>query len=230
MSRPKIESLETALGHSFASPELLQRALTHASADETGLTGAYERLEFLGDRVLGLVVADMLYGRFPNADEGELARRFNALVQRETVADAARAISLGSHLVLGTGEAQAGGRTKTAILADACEAVLAAVYLDAGLEQARRVIERLWRVRIEAQTDAPRDPKTALQEWSQGRGLGLPVYREVGREGPHHAPRFTVEVCIPGMESVTGVGGSKREAERAAAEALLERRNLLADG
>jgi ribonuclease-3 len=217
------DELARAIGHDFADPGLLRAALTHASAGAGTGPAAYQRLEFLGDRVLGLIIADTLYRRHRGADEGELALRFNSLVRRETLAGIAREISLGRHLVLGAGEAQAGGRDKDAILADTLEALLGAVYLDGGLDPVRALVERCWSGRIEAQLSAPRDPKTVLQEWSQGKGWGLPDYVEVARSGPDHAPVFTVEVRIEGAAPARGEGASKREAERNAASALIER-------
>lgn len=210
------------IGHEFADPSLLARSLTHTSVDAGGSPGAtYERLEFLGDRVLGLCAAEMLLERFPGASEGELAPRFNALVRRESVAEVGRALGLGGHLRLGPGEHQTGGRDKSAILADAGEAVIAALFLDGGLDAARSFVRTHWAPLLERQTAPPRDAKTALQEWSQGRGLGLPVYREVGRTGPDHAPRFTIEVGLAGLGAARATGTSKREAERLAAEAFL---------
>jgi len=220
---PGLEQLARRIGHRFADAGLVTSALTHGSARERSAFAAYQRLEFLGDRVLGLVIAEMLYQSFPAADEGELALRFNGLVRREALAEVAREIELGGHLVLGASEAQTGGRDKDAILADACEALLAALYLDGGLEVVRAVVERYWRQRIESQLSAPRDPKTELQEWSQGRGVGLPDYVEVARSGPDHAPVFTVEVRVAGLGAARGVGGTKREAERNAAQAMIAR-------
>jgi ribonuclease III len=221
-----LDELAGTLGYEFADPALLTAALTHTSANSGTGANAYQRLEFLGDRVLGLLVADMLYRRHAAADEGELALRFNSLVRRETLAGIAREIFLGRHLVLGAGEAQAGGREKDAILADSLEAVLGAVYLDGGLDPVRALVERCWGGRIESQLHAPRDPKTMLQEWSQGEGRGLPEYVEVARTGPDHAPVFTVEARIEGTQPARGVGASKREAERNAARALFERETV----
>lgn len=217
----------TRLGYTFADPALLGRALTHTSVDAGGGPGAsYERLEFLGDRVLGLVVAELLLETFPKAAEGELAPRFNELVRREAVAKMARGLDVGRHLRLGQGEHQTGGRDKTAILADVGEAVIAAIFLDGGLEVARRFITQEWSTEIANQSVTPRDAKTALQEWSQSRGVGLPQYRETGRMGPDHAPRFTIEVVVAGLAPARGTGSSKREAEQLAAEALLAREKV----
>ena len=209
------------LGHAFARPELLQRALTHASAG-TPMRPHNQRLEFLGDRVLGLVMAEALFRADHTASEGQLAPRFNALVRKETCADVARQIDLGAVLRLGRSEMISGGRRKEALLGDAMEAVLAAVYLDAGLEAVRAVILRLWGARIEAVEEDARDPKTTLQEWAQARGETPPVYDEIARDGPAHAPVFTIEVRLAGGASARATGPNKRVAEQAAARALLE--------
>jgi ribonuclease-3 len=217
-----------ALGHTFANRDLLREALTHRSAVDRqrgrnlDLRFGNERLEFLGDRVLPLAVADLLIGRFPDESEGELARRHAALVRAETLAEVARSIDLGAHLTLAESEEATGGREKPAILADACEAVIGALYRDGGLDAARSFVERYWVPRIEHDPKPPRDPKTALQEWAQGRGLPLPSYREVGREGPPHAPQFVMEVTVRGRAPAQGTGKTKREAERAAAIAMLD--------
>ncbi|MCW5745239.1 MAG: ribonuclease III [Alphaproteobacteria bacterium] len=222
------KEFDAALGHGFANPDLLREALTHRSAIDRqrgrniDLRHGNERLEFLGDRVLSLAVADLLISRFPDESEGELARRHAALVRAETLADVARVIGLGAHLSLADSEEATGGREKPAILADACEAVIGALYRDGGLEVARRFVERYWAPRIEHHPQPPRDPKTALQEWAQGRGLPLPSYREVGREGPPHAPQFVMEVTVRGRPAARGTGRTKRVAERAAATAMLE--------
>lgn len=219
--------LAALLGHSFKNPEALDEALTHRSAAERQRVDAAfrygnERLEFLGDRVLSLVVADMLLTQFPTESEGELARRHASLVRAGALATVAREIELGGELILGESEDATGGRDKSAILADACEAVIGALYLDGGLDAARGFIERLWQPLIAGSPKPPRDPKTELQEWAQGRGLPLPAYREVGREGPAHAPKFVIEVEVRGHPAVRGAGGNKREAERIAAQSLLE--------
>ena len=210
------------LGHSFTSPALLVQAVTHGSMS-TPHRDDNQRLEFLGDRVLGLVMAEALLVADPHAAEGLIAPRYNALVRRETCADVARAIDLGTVLKLGRSEMQSGGRRKEALLADAMEAVIAAVYLDAGFDAARAVVVRLWATRI-AQVDADaRDAKTALQEWAQGRGEVPPEYIEVAREGPDHQPLFTIEVRLASGPTEQAVAGSKRQAEQAAAAALLQK-------
>ncbi len=210
------------LGHGFARPELLVRALTHGSMT-TPNRDDNQRLEFLGDRVLGLVMAEALLQADPGASEGQIAPRYNMLVRRETCADVARAIDLGSVLKLGRSEMKSGGRRKEALLADAIEAVIAAVYLDAGFEAARDVVLRLWEGRIGAVDDDSRDAKTALQEWAQGRGDAPPTYIEIGREGPDHQPVFTIAVRLQSGESEEAQAGSKRQAEQMAAAAMLKR-------
>lgn len=222
MSRkPDIAAVATAVGHAFTDLALVERALVHRSAAGGRDRESYERLEFLGDRVLGLVVADMLYRRFPAEDEGALARRHAALVRREALARVAHEIDLGRHLVMSKGEEDAGGRVNPALLADACEALMGALYLDGGLEPARAFIARHWPAMMEEAAAPPKDAKTALQEWAQQRGRPLPVYDTVAAEGPDHSPVFTVRVTVQGLPPVTASGASKRAAAQAAAEALL---------
>lgn len=210
------------IGHSFNRPELLLRALTHASI-ATPTRPDNQRLEFLGDRVLGLVLAEALLEADPDASEGQLAPRFNALVRKETCAEVARQIELGAVLKLGRSEMMSGGRRKQALLGDAMEAVIAAVYLDAGFAAARDLVLRLWGERIAAVEADARDAKTSLQEWAQARGLPPPVYAELGREGPDHQPLFTVEARLSTGEAERAKAGAKRQAEQAAAAALLAR-------
>ncbi len=221
------KQLEERIGHSFAELALLESALTHISAlSGKSRAGSYQRLEFLGDHVLGLVVSEMLFRAFPKADEGELSRRLADLVRKETCAEIARVIDLGAVIKLGTSEANSGGRRRTAILADVCESLIGAVFLDGGYPAAATVIERLWGERMRAPTHPLRDPKTVLQEWAQGRGLPTPLYREVERTGPHHDPEFRVAVVLPDLTPAEGTGRSKRAAEQAAAAALLAREGV----
>ncbi|MEM8551671.1 MAG: ribonuclease III [Pseudomonadota bacterium] len=219
--RAAVQRLEEALGHTFSDRSLLTNALLHGSA-LAGRGQSYERLEFLGDRVLGLVIASALYQRFPKAEEGGLARRLNALVRRETCADRALFLGIDAALRLGDSEAHSGGRKKTAILADACEAVLAAVYLDGGYDAAEAVILRAWGDLIDCEEKPERDPKTELQEIVQASGGAPPSYTVRARTGPDHAPHFVIEVA--GHDGVLGAGqgGSKREAEQNAARAALD--------
>ncbi|MCE9648892.1 MAG: ribonuclease III [Parvibaculum sp.] len=224
--RVSARALEARLGHRFADPSLLTRALSHSSAQDRGAVfDSNERLEFMGDRVLGLVIAEWLLREFPQADEGELAVRYNTLVRKEACAAAAERIELGKYLLLGPGEERAGGREKAAILADACEAVIAALYLDGGLAAAHAFIEAEWAPLL-AEPAQRNDAKTALQEWTQGKGRGIPAYKEVERTGPDHAPVFTVVVEVAGIASMSGTGGSKRVAEQAAARAVLVREKV----
>ncbi|MBS9476495.1 ribonuclease III [Ancylobacter radicis] len=222
-----LEKLEESLGHSFKDRAHLLLALTHISA-VTGVQGSrarvrsYQRLEFLGDHVLGLVVSDMLYRAFPNAEEGELSRRLADLVCEESCAAVAAAIDIGPHIRLGAGEDRAGGRARVAILADIAEAVLAAVYLDGGFAAAEAMVERFWRPRLQMPGGSARDPKTALQEWAQARGLPPPTYRLVDRSGPDHNPQFRIAVELPGFDPVEAAGSSKQIAQKAAASAFLE--------
>jgi len=215
-----VERLQGVLGHRFARPELLLRALTHPSA-ATAARQNNQRLEFLGDRVLGLIVAEALLRAYPDEAEGTVAPRHAALVQGSTLAEVASEIGLGEALRLGKSEALSGGRRKQAILADAMEAVIAALYLDGGIEAARRFVLELWLARIEAPATAPVDAKSLLQQWAQGRGQRPPDYVEVGRSGPDHAPSFTIEARLESGERAQGVAASKRRAEQAAAAALL---------
>ena len=218
-----IRAFMARLGHDFARPDLLIRALTHGSI-ASATRPDNQRLEFLGDRVLGLVMAEALFSADRAATEGQLAPRYNALVRGETCADIARQIGLGEVLKLGRSEMLSGGRRKEALLADAMEAVLAAVYLDAGFEAARAVVLRLWAGRLETLADDPRDAKTALQEWAQGQGMPPPVYEQTDRSGPDHAPVFHITVRLADGRSAGAQGaGTKRSIEQAAAQALLDR-------
>lgn len=220
--RADLGGLEARLGYVFTDKELLARALTHVSASGP----SYQRLEFLGDRVLGLCVAEMLYGAHPKATEGELSRRLSDLVRRETCAEVATVWEVGPHLKLGGGEVQSGGRRNKAILADACEAILGAVFLDGGYAAAKALVERAFAVRLKAALHPPRDPKTALQEWVQGRGLPAPTYHLVDRFGPDHAPKFRIAAKVAGVPDAVGQGASKRAAEQDAAQSLLFREGV----
>ncbi len=223
-----LRDFSARLGHSFTRTELLVRAVTHASI-ATPQRPDNQRLEFLGDRVLGLVISETLLKADKGASEGLLAPRYNALVRKEACAAVAREIGLGEVLKLGRSEMMSGGRRKEALLGDAMEAVIAAVYLDAGLDAARDVILRHWATRIASVKADARDAKTALQEWAQARGLPPPSYGERDREGPDHQPVFTVEVTLTSGEREIAKAGSKRQAEQAAAKALLQRMERGAD-
>ncbi len=218
----ELRAFAARLGHDFARPDLLSRALTHGSISGP-MRDDNQRLEFLGDRVLGLVMAEALLKADRGASEGQIAPRFNALVRREACAEVARQLDLGTVLRLGRSEMKSGGRRKEALLADAMEAVIAAVYLDSGFEDARDVVLRHWGDRVEQVELDARDAKTALQEWAQGRGEPPPAYDEISREGPDHAPVFTIEVRLSSGPAERATAGSKRQAEQAAAAALLKR-------
>jgi ribonuclease III len=217
-----LSAFSARIGHGLRRPELLVQAVTHASLSSPNRPDN-QRLEFLGDRVLGLVMAEALLGADSGAAEGQLAPRFNALVRKETCADVAREVGLGEVMKLGRSEMMSGGRRKEALLGDALEALIAAVYLDGGFEAARALVLRLWGKRIAAVEADARDAKTALQEWAQARGMAPPAYTEAARAGPDHAPVFTVRVELASGEAELSSAGSKRIAEQQAARALLAR-------
>ncbi len=217
-----LRAFEGRIGYSFRTPEMLLRAVTHASLS-TPTRPDNQRLEFLGDRVLGLVMAEALLGADTAASEGQLAPRFNALVRKETCAEVARELGLGEVMKLGRSEMMSGGRRREALLGDAMEAVIAAVYVDGGFDAARDLILRLWGARIGAVERDARDPKTSLQEWAQARAMPPPDYSEAGRSGPDHQPIFTVRVTMANGEGETASAGTKRVAEQMAAKALLAR-------
>jgi len=214
-------NLDELVRHTFAAPELLQAALTHPSTGGKESRHQYERLEFLGDRVLALSIAELLYKRFPEEDEGALSKRLVGLVRREALAEVAENIGLARHINAATSARADSGRARESMLADACEGLLGALYLDGGLEPARAFVHRHWEPLLDAATKPPHDAKTSLQEWLQGRGLSLPTYQIVSREGPAHAPVFTVEVSAENGHSATADGSNKRAAEQAAAARLL---------
>ena len=218
----ELKALSARLGHEFTRPELLLRAVTHSSRAGANRDDN-QRLEFLGDRVLGLVMAEALLADDKSATEGQLAPRFNALVRKETCAEVARQIDLGAALKLGRSEMLSGGRRKQALLGDAMEAVIAAVYLDAGFDAAKAMVLRLWGARIRSVEEDARDAKTALQEWAQARGLAPPRYEETARDGPDHAPNFTIVARLENGQEARARAGSKRQAEQAAAKTLLAR-------
>ncbi len=220
--RAELADLEGRLGYRFRDTDMATLALTHLSAQVSGAR-SYQRLEFLGDRVLGVVVADRLYQAFPHASEGELSMRLAKLVRRETCAEIATQWDVGPHVLLGLGEARGGGRRKAAILSDVCESIIGAVYVDGGYEAAHELILRSWGDRLTADAEPARDAKTALQEWAQARALAAPHYEEAARSGPAHAPLFVMRVELAGYAPETGEASSKRAAEQAAAQAFLDR-------
>lgn len=230
MRRKQTTDLEKRLGYTFKDRELFKRALTHASVrSQRGMRHDNERLEFIGDRVLGLAIAEMLHETHPEATEGDLARRYNRLVRGQACTTVARKIGLGPHLILSESEAENGGREKETILADALEALLGAIFLEAGFDAARNVVRSLWADQIDSLPQHVADPKSALQEWAQGQGLALPEYIEIARTGPDHAPRFVTEVHIAGRPPARGEGATKRQAEQAAASVLLAREGVWVD-
>jgi len=233
MKKPAlIAQLQQRLDYRFEDDKLLERALTHSSAISPGrrTEHSYQRLEFLGDRVLGLVVAHLLHRSYPKANEGELSRLLNALVRKETCALVARELNVGQALNLGESEARTGGADKDAILADVCEAIIGAIYLDGGLAAAAQFVEKNFGEYMGGGRGGRADAKTTLQEWAQGQGLETPSYVEIARSGPDHAPIFTIEVSVPGYPGVTATGNSKKIAEHKAAQEFLVRENVWKDG
>jgi ribonuclease-3 len=221
--------LQERIAYGFTDSALLERALTHSSALAGGKkTDSYQRLEFLGDRVLGLAIAETLLRDFPRASEGELSRRLAALVRAETCAAVARDIELDKAVLLGSTKGSRARLTQT-ILADACEAVIGAVFLDGGYAPAAALVERLWRPYMLTPLRPLRDAKTVLQEWAQGQGLPTPAYRELDRTGPQHNPEFRIAVELPEREPAEGTGRSKRIAEQEAAAAMLTREGVPLD-
>lgn len=218
-----LQGLCDKISYQFKNINLLEESLTHSShvSRDKGKGYSNERLEFLGDRVLGLVIATKLFKDFPKDVEGLLARRHAHLVSRDTLAEVALKIGMQNHVILARSEKSSGGQMKPSVLANACEALIAALYLDGGYEAAESFIEFYWREMILNMRDAPKDDKSLLQEWAQGRGLGTPTYQLKSQEGPDHAPRFQVDVIIKGYNNVQGEGLSKRHAEQDAARNML---------
>ncbi|MEP0522279.1 MAG: ribonuclease III [Hyphomicrobiales bacterium] len=227
--RARLESVALRLGHEFKSLDVLKRAMTHMSViGDRHSRESYQRLEFQGDRVLALVITDMLMDAFPHSNEGDLARRLTALVRNETCVEVARELDLGKDIYLGSGEAGSGGRRKKAILGDVCEAVIAAIYQDGGLIAAQRFVQKHWDPKMNRYDQSQRDSKTELQEWAQGAGKPVPSYTVVKRTGPDHAPEFVVEVTVLDMKPMRAAGASKRAAEHAAAYRMLLREGVIA--
>lgn len=226
MTKTNLADLEKRFGHTFADPSLLSRALTHSSLSASGGVRDLERLEFLGDRVLGLLTAEELWRSYPEFDEGDMAPRLNALVRKETCAKAALFFGVDQYILMSEWEDESGGRKKNAILGDVMEALLGALYVDGGLEAARRVYDQYWTPNIDALSKLHKDPKTALQEWSQHKKLGTPHYEVIEADGPAHDPAFTIEVRVKSKEPAQGAGRSKRQAQMAAARAFLMREKI----
>ncbi len=219
-SNDRNQALEDILGHRFGDRSLVQRALTHGS-HASASKGTYERLEFLGDRVLGLVIAEVLWRRFPKEDEGLLSRRLVDLVRKETLAQIGLELGIDRFVRVSRAEESNGGRKNPSLICDVVEALIAALYIDGGLSAATAFIDRHWRPFVEQERKPPRDAKTALQEWAQSQGKPLPVYTEVERSGPSHSPEFVMQAQVQGLAPARGNGNSKRRAEQAAAKALL---------
>ncbi|MEO1135522.1 MAG: ribonuclease III [Pseudomonadota bacterium] len=230
MTKPKPADLEKTFGHQFADKALLTRALTHSSlSGGDGAVHDLQRLEFLGDRVLGLLTAEELWRRYPDYAEGDMAPRLNALVRKETCAKAALHFGVDQHIRMSEWEAQSGGRKKKAILGDVMEALLGALYIDGGLDAARGVYDQFWSPNLEDLSRLHKDPKTALQEWSQSKKRGAPDYEVIEADGPAHAPAFTIEVHVKGKKPARGEGRSKRAAQMAAARTFLVREKVWTD-
>jgi ribonuclease III len=222
--KPDPAILEARIGHAFADRDLLANALTHMSAAGGAYAKSYQRLEFLGDRVLGLAIADLLYAAFHRGSEGDLSRRLSELVRRETCADVAESWELGPYLRIGGKESAI--RSNRSVLADATEAVIGAVFLDAGYPAARAVVEKAFGPRLQTLAKPPSNPKAVLQEWALARNFPIPAYEMLEQFGPHHAPRFRIVAKVEGFKSAEGTGPSKRAAEQDAAENLLVREGL----
>ena len=228
-SRAATAAIEARIGYKFVNAALLATAFTHVSALKSARKrgDSYQRLEFLGDHVLGLIVSDMLYRAFPKANEGELSKRLADLVRKESCADVAKSLGLLDDIKLGAvGAGGADARLRKSVLGDICEAVIGAVFLDGGYAAAAQFIERNWTERMRKHRRPLRDPKTVLQEWAQSKGLPTPVYREVERTGPHHDPQFRVAVELPGLAPAEGVGPNKRAAEKVAASVMIQREGV----
>lgn len=217
-----MKKLEKAIGYSFQNSRLLQQALTHPSALPSGQGVDFERLEFLGDRVLGLVVAKWLYEEFPHEKEGDLAKRLAGLVRKETLVDIAKAIDLNQFMKMKREKGVSETKRLETLLADACEALIGALYLDGGLEPAHTFIHQHWNDLFQKTSEPPRDSKSILQEWIQGKGKSHPQYVVISSSGPAHSPHFVVEVQVEGLQSITGEGSSKRQAEKVAAQNMLD--------
>jgi len=227
--KPDFSKLEDILQYSFADKDTLQRALTHTSAVSPGrrVKDSYQRLEFLGDRVLGLVAADLLFNRLPDAKEGELARALNSIVRKEACTAVAIELGLGSFVQMDKSEVRTGGREKPSVLADVCEAIIGAIYVDGGHQKSFDFVRRTFSAQIAAADRPQIDAKTKLQEWAQGRGSSTPQYLEIERTGPAHNPVFSIEVKIEGFETISALGPSKKAAEQSVAELFLRREGIL---
>jgi ribonuclease-3 len=220
-----LEQLGDLLEHKFVNPLLLEEALTHSSVQSTRNSKNYERLEFLGDRVLGLIIARLIYDRFPHEKEGVLALRFSNLVRRETLIKVSQKLGLERYLILARGERMSGGQSKPSVLADSCEALIAALYLDGGFEKAQQFVESYWAEEFESSDASQKDAKSLLQEWAQAQGMPAPDYKVIAVEGEDHLPIFTIEVQVQGYPALRTQGASKREAMQKAADLFLKELN-----
>lgn len=220
MSNPSFKKVEGIIGYKFKDPHWMERALTHSSTNDNF---SYQRLEFLGDRVLGLVIAHALFEEFRDEDEGGLAKRHTALVQGSTLTTIGQSHGIGKHIILSEAERQSGGNMNENIISDVVESLLGAVYIDGGHDAAQNVILTLWGDTIKTLKEAPQDPKTELQEWVQARNLGLPQYEIIEKTGPDHAPSFVIELKIDGEAPLTAQGTSRRQTEKIVARKMLER-------
>ena len=224
LSEDALNEVEAAINYVFKDKDLIHHAMTHPSilGSDEDAHHSNQRLEFLGDRVLGLVISERLIERFPTDREGEMAPKLNALVNKSACARAIRHLGVGEHLMMGNGEIKTGGRGRESTLGDLCEAVIGAIYLDGGLKAARAYIEFAWADEFSRPLAAIQNPKSVLQDWALKRGMALPAYKVTGRTGPEHELEFEVLVTLADGMSATGVGSSKQDAGRAAAERLLK--------
>jgi ribonuclease-3 len=220
------QTIAALLGYTFGNRDLLKAALTHGSGRKGKTNTTYQRLEFLGDRVLGLVIAEELYVRNPRKAEGALAQNFSLLVRAEACAEAARELGIADHIRVGQKEKAQGMTTQTLILGDVMEAILGAMYIDGGLEPSRALIIRLWERRLSNRSKLIKDAKSFLQEWALGKAKAIPLYRIVAREGPDHSPHFTIGVIVEGFAEALASAQSKRIGEQLAAEAFLRREKI----
>lgn len=222
----EFQAIAALLGYTFRNRDLLKAALTHGSGRKGKTNTTYQRLEFLGDRVLGLVIAEELYVRNPRKAEGALAQNFSVLVRAEACADAARDLGISEHIRVGQKEKAQGMATQTVILGDVMESILGAMYLDGGLEPARALIMRLWDERLSSRSKLVKDAKSFLQEWALAQGKAIPAYRIVSRDGPDHSPNFTIAVTVDGFAEAIASAQSKRNGEQLAAELFLRREKI----
>ncbi len=220
MDAKQVKKLQAITGYEFRDTHFLERALTHSSTNDDY---NYQRLEFLGDRVLGLVMAHALFEEFRGEDEGGLAKRHTALVQGKTCSLVGEAHDIADFIIFSESELNAGGKNNKNIIGDVVESLLGAIYVDGGYEKAQKVILKLWGDNIKTLKEAPQDPKTQLQEWVQARGLDLPRYDIVGKSGPDHAPVFLIQVIVQGADPVTAEGTSRRQAEKTAARTMIKK-------